>query len=174
MKTNMVIITPVLLMGLICCSQPNTVATDAKGDQNKAVVDKFLAAVRTGDLKAASEFMADDFKSYGPSIKDSSDRAEFIDIWTKRWETDLNSISYERYANIAVTLDSVDWVDEWGMIDATYKNGLGNTHFRYHAAFRMSGDGKISMYAPFYNVADIMEEQGFTFIPPDLKEGSSK
>ena len=170
MKKMFLLIIPIALIGMISCNQPaSTAVTDVKGDQNKAVVDKFLTAIRSGDMKTAGEQLADNFKSYGPSIKDSSNRDQFVDLWTKRWETDLASVTYGRYGNVAVTIDSADWVSEWERIDATYKNGLPPIKFEYHGAFRME-NGKIAMSAVFYNVADILEQQGYTFVPPNSKE----
>ena len=67
--------------------------------------------MREGDIKTAGDQITDDFKSFGPSVKDSSDHAQFIKEWTRRWDTDFNTITYERFANVAVTVDSVDWVD---------------------------------------------------------------
>ncbi|HEY3406287.1 MAG TPA: hypothetical protein VGK59_23025 [Ohtaekwangia sp.] len=176
MKRMLFMIIPVLCIGMISCNQapPATPAPAAdNGEANKAIVDTFLKAVRGGDIKTAGDQLSDTFWSYGPSIKDSTDRAGFIEYWTKRWETEFDSIGYVRYAQLAATLDSMDWVNEWGHINVTYKNGTPDIHFNYHGAFRLS-DGKIVQYIAFYNVADILEQQGFTFVPPAKKEEKKK
>jgi hypothetical protein len=175
MKKSMSLLAiPLLLMGLASCNQAAPVVnTDTKGDNNKAVVDKFLKAIRSGDIKTASDQLADNFMGYGPSIKDSSNREQFVDLWTKRWETELATVTYGRYGNVAVTIDSADWVSEWGRINATYKNGLPPIKFEYHGAFRME-NGKIAMSAVFYNVADILEQQGYAFVPPGEKKDEKK
>ena len=166
MKRILILIVPILIVGFISCNQaPPAATTDTKGDQNKAVVEKFLNAFCSGDMKMAADQLSDNFMSYGPSIKDSSNRQQFIDLWTKRWETDLATVTYSRFGNVAVTLDSTDWVDEWANIKATYKNGTLPVNFNYQGAFRME-KGKIAMYGSFYNVADILEQQGYTFVPP--------
>lgn len=175
MKKSIFLMIPLVVfaIGMISCNQPKPAEVDTKGEQNKAVVNKFLTALRTGDIKATGDQMAANFMSYGPSIKDSSNQAQFIDIWTKRWETDLKSVSYTRYANLAVTIDSTDWVNEWGLINADYKNGAPPIHFTYHGAFRML-DGKIVQYIAIYNVADILEQQGFKFVPPGEQKDVKK
>lgn len=170
MKKMFLLAIPIIIVGIISCTQaPPAATTDTKGEQNKAVVDKFLTAIRSGDISTAGDQLADNFMSYGPSVKDSSNRQQFIDLWTKRWETDFTSIDYQRFGNLAVTLDSADWADEWGKITVTYKNGMSSVNFYYHGAFRME-NGKIAMYGAFYNVADILEQQGYQFVPPKKDE----
>ena len=175
MKSRMSMLAiPIVLIGLSSCNQTSpATTTDTKGDNNKAVVDKFLTAVRTGDMAAVKAQLADNFMSYGPSIKDSSNTTQYIDLWTKRWADELATVTYNRYGSVAFVADSSDWVGEWGHIDATYKNGTPSISFEYHGAFRMV-DGKIAMAAVFYNVADIMEQQGFTFVPPGEKKDEKK
>jgi hypothetical protein len=129
--------------------------------------------MRSGDMTTVKAQMAENFMSYGPSIKDSSNTAEYIDLWTKRWTDELATVTYNRYGSVAFVSDSTDWVGEWGHIDATYKNGTPPISFEYHSAFRMV-DGKIAMAAAFYNVADILEQQGFTFVPPGEKKEEKK
>jgi ketosteroid isomerase-like protein len=169
MKKLSLLIIAIAAIGMIACNQPTPVATtDATGEQNKAVVDQYLTAVRSGDMKTASDLLADNFMAYGPSIKDSANRAQFIELWTKRWETDVVSISENRYGMEASTVDSTDWVYEWGRVTANFKDGK-TAKFDFHGAFRME-NGKIAMSAAFYNVADIMEQQGFQFVPPKTDE----
>lgn len=176
MKHMFFSIIAVLCIGMIACKQtppetdaPTAPAVDTLAEARKAVVTKFLQSVRDGDIKTAGEQLAENFKGYGPSVKDSSDRAAFIDQWTKRWENEFDSIGYIPYAQLAATVDGHDWVNNWGHIGVKYKNGTPAVHFEYHGAFRLV-NGKIVQYIAYYNVADILEQQGYTFVPPARKK----
>ena len=58
-----------------------------------------------------------------------------------------------------------DWVLDWGKWTIHFKNGKPSDTVWFHAALRVK-DGKINRRRNFYDVADMLEQQGFTFVPP--------
>ena len=66
-----------------------------------------------------------------------------------------------------------DWVLEWGFIKVDYKNGVPSASFAFHGSYRLEND-RIVFSVVYYNVADILDQQGFTFVPPGKKADPGK
>lgn len=158
-----------LVIGLASCNKPKEVQNDL-GEQNKAVVDKFIQAMIAADLKTAEPYLADDFKHYGASVSDSSTKAQYLEAWKKNWEEVFSTIKYKRYVALAESIkegpQAGDYVLEWGDVNATYKNGGLPVAFKYHAVYLVK-EGKVSFVSEFFNVADILTQQGFKFVSPE-------
>ena len=175
MKKLLILIIPTAMVGLISCNQVPSV-NNAMGDKNKATVDKYIQAAITGDSETMGGYLADNYKGYGPSVKDSADRAKAIADWKTSWDSTFSSIKYTRYEaqaiNIATGQNKGDWVLEWGNVAASYKNGMPSVTFSFHGAYRLETD-KIVFSVVYYNVADILTQQGFTFVPPGDKKADA-
>jgi limonene-1,2-epoxide hydrolase len=167
-----------LVLGMAACNKPQETQNNL-GEQNKAVVDKFLLAMTAGDLKTAETLMAEDFKDYGASHSDSATKSQYLDIWKNNWEQHFSAIKYNRLIAISESFKEGpavgDWVLEWGDANATYKNGRLPVTFKWHGVFRVK-DGKVNLLSEFFNVADIMGQQGWKFVSPEeqKKEGAAK
>lgn len=156
---------------IISCNQAPG-KSNAMADQSKAFVDKYIQAVCTGDLSAMGDALADNFKGYGPGSKDSSDRAKTLSVWKTNWDSVFTSIKYDRITAQFVSIPDGrakgDWVLEWGDISGTYKNGMPPVKFAFHGVYKVVNN-KIEVSVGYYNVADILAQQGFTFVPPAKK-----
>ena len=167
-----------LVIGLASCNKPKEVQNDLS-DQNKAIVDKFIQAVISGDLKTADNLLADDFKDYGPSHSDSATKTQYLENWKKSWDSVFSTMKYNRQVVFNETIKEGpfkgDWVLEWGDVSATYKNGRLPVTIKFHAVYQVK-DGKVNVASSFYNVADIMAQQGFKFVSPEeqKKETAAK
>ncbi|MEK6783133.1 MAG: hypothetical protein AABY93_15640 [Bacteroidota bacterium] len=110
----------VALIGLAACTKPVPVV-DTVGDQNKLVVQNYIAALVKGDTSSLDSFLADSFKSYGPAVKDSVTKQEDIAQTKKNWREEWSSVSFDRAATIAFTIPvgekyPGDWVSDWGQV----------------------------------------------------------
>jgi|SRR6266850_6814880 len=156
-------------LAMASCNKPKEVRNDL-GEQNKAVVDKFIQALITGDLKTVDNVLADDFKAYGASRSDSSAKTQYLEIWKHNWDSVFSTMKYNRHIALTESIKDGpvmgDWVLEWGDVSTTYKNGRLPVTFKFHAVYRVK-DGKVNLASSFYNVADIMAQQGFKFVSPE-------
>jgi len=158
----------ILLVALASCNKSNTV-----GEQNKALVQKYVEAIVNGDTSNLESFLADKFMGYGPATKDSSNRQQEIDSFKKNWRDSWSSVKFDRAAIVAFTLppgekNPGDWVADWATIAVNYKNGTSPVTFNWHGVSRVK-DGKIERTFAFYDVNDILVQQGFTVTPPASK-----
>lgn len=147
-----------------CSTNENTVQ---RSPDNEALVQKYFDNVLKGDLTAMEGLLADNYKEYGPAVKDSMDRATSIAEWKKSFE-EFSSVEYDRYAILSTTVPegrvAGDWVFDWGRVTVNYKNGK-QVKFDGHWVFKVK-DGKIIQQNNFYNVADILGQLNYTFTPP--------
>jgi len=165
----------IVLVGLASCSKPGP-PVDTVGEQNKALVQKYSEAIVRGDTADLESFLSDDFRSSGPAMKDSSNREQQVDSWKKNWRDSWASVNFDRQAMVAFTIPPGekhpgDWVADWANITVKYKNRTPSATFFYHAVSRVK-EGKIDRTIVYYNVNDILVQQGFTLTPPASKEGA--
>ncbi len=168
----------IVAIGLANCTQPET--TDTLGEQNKAVVDKFLQAQLKGDIHTLDQLLSDDFIDYSGVLADSSRKEAYLEKVKQAWEETYTSGKYNRTARLAQTNKESkphetiagDWVLEWGDITSNFKDGTAST-IKFHAAFLVK-EGKIKLITSFYNVADAMSQRGYKFIPPGEQQPESK
>jgi hypothetical protein len=179
MKKLLMPVIAIIFLAMAACNPPAP-AVDTVGQQNKELIKKYIDALFSGDVPSGAAMLADNFKQYGPALADSLDRQQTIDLWNKRWSEQLSSVKYSEAEAIAITLkpetspnNAGDWVLKWGNIKADYKDGSASINFNIHFAFKVE-NGKITRIFDYYNVADILTQQGFTFVPPAKKEESKK
>jgi ketosteroid isomerase-like protein len=154
-----------IAIGIVSCT-PNE-NTVQRNPGNEALVQKYFDAVLKGDITTMESLLADNYKEYGPAVKDSINRVTSLAEWTKTYEG-FSSIEYDRYAILSSTVPEGrvkgDWVFDWGRVTANYKNGDQVT-FDGHWVFKIE-NGKIVQQNNFYNVADILGQLKYTFTPP--------
>lgn len=167
-----------LVLALVSCSKP-TPATDSKapaidslGEANKAMVKNYMEALLTGNTASMGDFLAEGYMGFGPARKDSVNKQQAIDSWKKNWAEQFSSIKYDEAVSLTPSIKPEsksravgDWVLTWGTISVEYKDGTLPAKFNLHLAYRIAG-GKIERGFVYYNVADILSQQGFTFVPP--------
>ncbi len=172
-----------LIVALASCSKP-TPATDSAqapvvdtlGVKNKELVKKYIDAVITGNTTTMGDYLADGYVGHGPAMKDSVNKQQNTENWKKSWDEQFSSIKYDEVVSLTPSIKpetsaraAGDWVLTWGIISAEYKNGTPPVKFNLHVAYRVT-NGKIDMSYVYYNVADILTQQGFTFVPPAKKD----
>ena len=168
MKKILSLCIPVALIGMISCNQAPK-ANNAMGDQNKATVDKYIQAVSSGDLTTMGDLLADGYKGYGPAQNDSTDKAKSLAGWKTNWDSLYSSIKYNRITaqnlSIAEGNGKGDWVLEWANITLNYKDGSPSATFPFHAAYQVE-NSKIVFSVVYYDLAGILRQRGYTFVPP--------
>lgn len=168
MKKTSVVIILIVAIVLANCTSPET--PYHIGERNKAIVEKYIQAVMSGDQKTVSELLAEDFKGYGPNRSDSTNKAQEIANFITNWNERFKTIDYQPDYSLTNTVNDGrlmgDWVMSWGTLKATYKNGRAPVTFSIHTVFRLK-DGKINLIRNYWNSADIMKQQGFKFVPPE-------
>jgi hypothetical protein len=167
MKKLLIPAIAIMILALASCTPPPP-AVDTVGEANKEVVKKYMDALIAGNVSGAAEFLADDYMGRGPALKDSVNRQQFIDNWTKNWEQ-FSAMKYDETAVLPTTVkegrNAGDWVLNWGTISVDYKDGRPSVKFLIQLTTRVA-NGKITFTIAYYDVADILTQQGFTFTPP--------
>ena len=168
------------IFAMASCTKPTpdpvqAPAVDSVGEANKALVKNFLNAVFTGDTASVAGYLADDYMQHGPAMRDSLTKEQEVSVWKKNWKEQYRSITYRQAAVLAHNVKpesnsplTGDWVMEWGNISVEYKNGLPPISFNLHLTMHIT-NGKVDREYVYYNVADILTQQGFTFVPPAKK-----
>lgn len=152
---------------LFSCTSSN----EGKKKENLALVKKYLEAVETNNPAVMDSVLADDYMGYGPSVGDSTNKRDAIANWKYNAENLYESIKYDRFQNIAVTLgegeeaEAGDWVSNWALVTIKYKDGRGPVHAWVNVAYKIK-DGKIAHSRTFYNEADVLRQLGYEFLPP--------
>lgn len=171
MKRQMIPAIAVMILALASCNK-QTPAVDTVGEQNKALVKKYMDAALVGNTTDMADLLADNYQGRGPNMKDSVNRQQGLDNWKKNWEEQFSAIKYDEAAVLATTItpetnirNAGDWVLTWGTASVDYKNGNASAKFFLHEAYRIA-NGKIVWSIVYYNQADILTQQGFTFVPP--------
>ncbi|MBL7767512.1 MAG: nuclear transport factor 2 family protein [Flavipsychrobacter sp.] len=158
--------------------QPSSVVSSSNGEQNKAIVDSFLAAGRRGDVNEMSKYLTDDFVQYGLGVNDSATKSEVLESTRKHFEVyNYQGQRYKRIQSLAVTThengtkgrEKGDWVFEWGeeSIDYPASADIGGkpitATFAFHAVFQIK-QGKIFRSTIYFNHEDISRQLGFKMI----------
>lgn len=157
-----------LIFFLFSCSS----SEDKTKAENLALAKKYMLAVETNDVAAMSNLLADNYKGYGPSDGDSTNKEEAIKNWKYNAENLYESIKYSRHQNIAVTIKEGeeaipgDWVSNWAYLTIKYKDGRGPVHVWVNAVYKFE-NGKIVLSRTFYNEADVLRQLGYEFTRPD-------
>ncbi|HEY6953592.1 MAG TPA: hypothetical protein VI385_00035 [Flavisolibacter sp.] len=151
----------------ISCKAPGE---DRKAE-NLALAKKYMQAVEANDVSAMSNLLADNYKGYGPSNGDSTDKQQAIQNWKYNIENLYESVKYSGYQNIAVNINEGeqaapgDWVSNWALLTIKYKDGRGPVQVWVNSVYKIE-NGKIVMSRTFYNEADVLRQLGYQFSLP--------
>ena len=77
---------------------------DDKQKKHLALAKKYMEAVETGNASTMDSLLADNYKGYGPSVSDSTDKADAIKNWKHNVENLYESIKYTRHKELAVSV----------------------------------------------------------------------
>jgi hypothetical protein len=148
-----------------------TSSTDKTKSDNLALAKRYVEAVETDNFSAMDSLLADNYMGYGPSVGDSTNKADALKNWKYNAENLYESIKYTRYQNMAVTTtdadeaDPGDWVSNWAYLTIKYKDGRGPVNVWVNAVYKIE-NGKIVQSRTFYNEADALRQLGYTIEAP--------
>lgn len=140
--------------------------SNSNSHKNIDLIDQYVKAIESKDMEAMASLLHEDYKGYGPSINDSTDKSQAIESWAYLSESYYEYINYDDFQNIAVTIDEGpqegDWVSNWSILSLKFKDGRGPVKLYFNAVYKIV-DGKIIHSRTFYNEVDVLEQLGYTF-----------
>jgi len=150
---------------LVAC----TSSTGKKEKANLAIAYKYMQAVETMNIETMDSLLADNYVGYGPSVGDSTNKAEALSSWKYNTENLYESIKYTNHTELAVTIKEGrakgDWALNWAYLTIKYKDGRGPVNLWANSVYLIE-NGKIVMSRTFYNEADVLRQLNYTIVPP--------
>ena len=133
------------------------------------VVQKYVSAVKKGDIAGISGLLANDAMVYGlGGGLDSLNVAEHKTYWSKSFSNYNHSISKDLYLPVKVvnSWNEGEWLLTWGLNTITNKKTGKTSMVPYHIAFLIA-DGKIASISYYLDYVNLMSSQGFKITPPN-------
>jgi len=156
------IITFLSLLFISACSQADNQIAD-----NIGLIEKYVKAVEEKDYATMESLLADNYKGYGPSHSDSTNRTEALTSWKENIENLYQSISYNRSRMAALTIpegpNKGEWVSNWAELEIKYKDGRGPVIIWANTNYEIE-HGKIVKSYTFYNEADALRQLGYELV----------
>jgi len=153
-----------LLLSISCSTQNNSLK------KNEALIQKYVAAVETNDTATMESLLADNYKGFGPSSGDSTNKEDAIISWKYTVENLYESISYSKSRIISVNVpdgeNKGEWVSNWAELKIVYKKDKKAVTIWANTVYQIE-NGKILKSYTFYNEADVLEQLGYVFINPN-------
>ena len=148
-------------MSFIACS-----VADKKATNNIALIKKYVEAVETENYEVMESLLAENYKGYGPSYSDSTNRELALAAWKENIENLYESISYERsqFATVSI-LDGPnqgEWISNWAELKIRYKNNRGSAIVWANTNYQIENEKIVKSYT-FYNEADVLKQLGYEF-----------
>jgi limonene-1,2-epoxide hydrolase len=151
-------------MSLFAC----TSSADKKEKANLAIAKKYVNAVETMNYETMDSLLADNYMGYGPSVGDSTNKAEALASWKYNTENLYESIKYTHHTELAVNIKEGrakgDWALNWAYLTIKYKDGRGPVNLWVNSVYLIE-NGKIVMSRTFYNEADVLRQLNYTLAP---------
>jgi ketosteroid isomerase-like protein len=152
----------ILLVLLGCAAKGDNINTN-----NIPVVENYLRAIQDKNVDRLGLLLSDDFRGYGPSVNDSTDKAGAVDKWKQLFAA-YDAIEFVQPVCASGRVDSGsysgDYVTCWTKVKIATKNGKA-INVPMHSAFRIAG-GKINLARLLFNEADSMRQLGYRFEAP--------
>lgn len=153
------------IVGFAMLSVLSSCTSDQMNQEHLAIIDRYVEAVETKNVNLMESLLHEDYRGYGPSVGDSTDKEQALANWQELSETLYEKIEYEDLQNIAVSIKdgprSGDWVSNWSLLKLTYKDGRGPIELYVNVAYRIE-DGQIIHSRTFYNEADVLRQLGYS------------
>ena len=150
---------------LVAC----TSSTGKKEKANLAIANKYMQAVETLNIGTMDSLLADNYMGYGPSVGDSTNKAEALASWKYNTENLYESIKYTNHTELAVTIKEGrakgDWALNWAYLTIKYKDGRGPVNLWVNSVYLIE-NGKIVMSRTFYNEADVLRQLDYITVSP--------
>lgn len=160
-----IVLAMLLVTVIISCSP-----TDQNLDKNKALVEKYVTAVENNDTAVMESLLDENYKGFGPSVRDSVNKTDAIEIWKNNVATLYESIDYSKSRVIAVNVpdgeNKGEWVSNWAELKIVYKKDKKTVTIWANTVYQIENN-KIIKSITFYNEADVLEQLGFVFINPN-------
>lgn len=132
------------------------------------IVQQYVKALQNGDVATMSAQLADNAMVYGlGGGLDSLTVAQHTEYFTNSTTTYKHNITQDLYLPVKVenNWNEGEWVLAWGTNTITNKQTGKSTTVPYHTV-NLVQNGKIIMTRYFYDMLNILENQGFTITPP--------
>ena len=138
--------------------------------EDVALIEKYVLAVESKDYSTMEALLDENYRGYGPSHSDSSNKKAALEAWKYNIENLYESISYERSQIIALNVPSGpnkgEWVANWAELKIVYKDGSGPAVIWANSNYKIENDKIVKSYT-FYNEADALRQLGFLIIHKD-------
>ncbi len=142
-------------------------SVDKKEKENLALAAKYMEAVETKNTATMDSLLADNYMGYGPSVGDSTNKADAIKSWEYNTQNLYESIKYTRHKELAISVKDADvggdWVLNWALLTIKYKDGRGPVNVWVNAVYKIE-NGKIVQSRTFYNEADVLRQLGYEMV----------
>ena len=161
----------ILFVTIPFCLFSCTAGDNKTESESLAIAKKYMEAVETNNPAQMDSLLAENYMGYGPSVGDSTNKADALANWKYNAENLYESIEYTRFQNIAVTVkegeqaDPGNWVSNWAYLTIKYKDGRGPVNVWVNATYKIE-NGKIVRSRTFYNEADVLRQLKYEMIPP--------
>lgn len=132
------------------------------------LTQKYTQALQAGDVATMNSFFAPDAMIYGlGGGLDSLTVAQHKEYYTNSTSNYKHTLSQELYLPVKVTnnWNEGEWVLSWGVNTLTNKATGKTISVPYHTATRME-NGKITFVRYWYDMLNIMNQQGYSMTPP--------
>src|SRR5262245_34035380 len=106
---KLLISTIVLTTVFYSCSS----VSDKKEKEHLAIAAKYMEAVETKNSATMDSLLADNYMGYGPSVNDSTNKADAIKSWKYNTDNLYESIKYTRHKELAVTVKDGESAGDW-------------------------------------------------------------
>jgi ketosteroid isomerase-like protein len=152
--------------GIICMFLFSSCSQDGINKEGIQIIEKYIRAVESKDVEAMAALLHEDYKGYGPSVTDSTNRQQAIENWKYLSSEYYDEIKYEDVENLTHSVKEGprkgDWISNWALLSLSYKDGRGPVKLYVNAVYRIE-DGKIIHSRTFYNEADVLRQLGYSF-----------
>ena len=133
------------------------------------LIKNYIAALEKGDVATMKKQLADNATIYGlGGGADSLSVQQHQEYFTNSTDVYTHTINNEVFLPVKNTDSEIvpgEWVLVWGWNVLKNKETGNEIVIPFHIANRIE-NGKIAMAAFYYDMANIMQKQGFTISPP--------
>lgn len=135
-------------------------AAEAKGLENVALAQKFMASFETGDTDIWKDICSPDFVTWGPGIDSETSLEEYMESIGSIKES-VDSMQFKTFIIMPKTVEegdlAGDYVFWWGDQVAYFKKQGKSVRLRLHTVYKIE-DGKIAWTSDFWDTGDLKRQ----------------
>ncbi|MCC5932131.1 MAG: nuclear transport factor 2 family protein [Cyclobacteriaceae bacterium] len=169
LKATFVLALFLMLTPIISNAQEMSVTLEFKNAATALeVIQKHSKAIEAGDVAALTAQFAPNAMIYGlVGALDSLTVAQHAEFYTNSFNQYKHRISQDLYLPVKVTnnWNEGEWILSWGINTVTDKASGETITIPYHTASMVS-NGKITMVRYWYDILNILQNQGYVIKPP--------